>query len=70
MPSSKKVARLMDNFAAHDRDVSAHDRVDIYCLPPNCTTIHQPMDAGVIAALKARYWASLLARILEILPKR
>ena len=55
VPSSKKVALLMDNFAAHDKDVLAHDRVDIYCLPPNSTAIHQPMDAGVIAALKARY---------------
>ena len=53
MPSSKKVALFMDNFAAHDKDVLAHDRVDIYCLPPNCTALHQPMDAGVIAALKA-----------------
>ena len=60
----------MDNFAAHDKDVLAHDRVDVYCLPPNCIAIHQPMDVGVIAALKARYRASLLARILEILPER
>ena len=70
MPSSKKVALLIDNFALHDKDVLEHDRVDIYFLAPNCTAIHQPMDAGVIAALKAHYWASLLARILEILLER
>ena len=44
-PHPKKVELLMENFAAHDKDVLVHDRADIFCLPPNCTAIHQPMDA-------------------------
>ncbi len=29
-------------------------------LPPNCTAVHQPMDQGIIAALKAGYKSKFL----------
>ena len=35
-------------------------------LPPNCTSIFQPMDSGIIAMLKKNYMYKLLQRMFEI----
>lgn len=57
----------MDNSATHGVEVTAPD-VDIIFLPPNTTAVYQPMDAGVIAALKRRYKRRLLAIIVRAQP--
>jgi len=49
-----KCALIMDNSSTHDVALSSED-VEIFFLPPNTTAVYQPMDAGVIAALKRRY---------------
>ena len=62
--TSEKVVLLMDNCGPHSADL--HDRqeqVKILTLPPNCTSMFQPMDMGVIAALKLQYKSRLLQRI-------
>lgn len=53
----------MDNSATRDMTLSADD-VEVIYLPPHTTAVYQPMDAGVIAALKRRYKRRLMAVVL------
>ena len=63
--TSAPVALLMDNCGAHGSDLhDCREQVTIFPLPPNCTSIHQPMDMGVIAAWKALYRRNLLLEII------
>lgn len=70
--TSSDVALIMDNASSHGA-VDLKDpkgQVKIFFLPPNCTAVHQPMDCGIIAAVKVRYRYSLLAKTVEIVPHR
>ena len=62
-----KCALIMDNSSTHDVALSSED-VEIFFLPPNLTAVYQPMDAGVIAALKRRYKNRILAILVRSLP--
>jgi len=44
---------ISDNCGAHDELESA--QVKFIPLPPNCTSVFQPLDLGIIACLKRRY---------------
>lgn len=46
-----------DNAIPHalDLDMAPYKDITILMLPPNLTARHQPMDAGIIAALKCHY---------------
>lgn len=62
--TSEKVVLLIDNCGPHAADLhDSRDQVKILTLPPNCTSLFQPMDMGVIAALKLQYKSRLLERI-------
>ena len=50
----RKITLTIDNWPAHP-DVPALDWVELIFLPPNTTSITQPMDQGVIRSLKAKY---------------
>ena len=59
--TSSNVALLMDNCGSHGKDlVDIREQVTIFTLPPNCTSVHQPRDMGVISAWKSRYHHTLL----------
>ena len=63
---------ILDNCAAHpDEDllVSADGLVTTKYLPPNVTSLIQPMDEGVLESLKRRYRKSLLHHLPIILDK-
>ena len=63
--NSKRVALILDNAPSHAINlVDAEGQVKIFNLPENTTSIYQPMDAGIIAALKTRYKYDLLVEIL------
>jgi len=49
---------VSDNCGAHG-DLES-DQVKFFALPPNCTSIYQPLDLGIIACLKRRYKRRLL----------
>uniref|UniRef100_A0A8C6UUK7 DDE-1 domain-containing protein n=1 Tax=Neogobius melanostomus TaxID=47308 RepID=A0A8C6UUK7_9GOBI len=49
-----KVLLLVDNAGGHAADLS-YDGVQIEFLPPNTTSLIQPMDQGIIRAFKALY---------------
>ena len=58
---------VLDNCSAHpDQDVliSCDGQVKAVFLPPNVTSLIQPMDQGVLESLKRRYRKSLLRDIL------
>lgn len=53
----RKVALLIDNCSAHGtaETLPSIEGVHVHFLPPNSTSRLQPLDAGIIAALKVRY---------------
>ena len=58
---------LLDNCSAHPDEeelVSSDGKVKALFLPPNVTSLIQPMDQGVLESLKRRYRKSLLRDIL------
>ena len=61
------VALIVDGFSGHDN--SCNDplgQVKVFKFPPNVTSIYQPLDQGIIAALKVGYKSRLLGRLVEI----
>ena len=69
--TSKKVALIMDNCGPHATDVlDVNGQASILTLPPNCTSLFQPIDMGVIATLKAKYKSRLLKKILHAIEER
>ena len=50
---NKKVLLLIDNAPSHK--VHSLNNVEIMTLPPNTTSVYQPLDAGIIAAFKKQY---------------
>ena len=60
------VALLFDGFSGHNDGVTdPMGQVTIFKSPPNVTSIFQPLDQGVIAALKVKYKSNLLSRLVE-----
>lgn len=60
-----KVVLLLDNAPAHKKDITLrHTRVEF--LPPNVTSIVQPMDMGIIKTLKTLYRSKLLRKKLHL----
>ena len=59
-----KVLLLLDNAPSHSTDLS-HPNVQIEFLPPNTTSLLQPLDQGIIAAFKAYYIRKSFEVILE-----
>lgn len=66
--TEEKVLLLMDCCASHDELSDPEGRVRIMMYPPNCTSLHQPMDMGIIAATKLHYRRRLLRRRTDLLP--
>lgn len=63
----RKVLLLIDNCSAHGKKeaLPCLPNIRVEYFPPNCTSIIQPMDAGIIAALKLRYKRRHMERALE-----
>ena len=51
---SRRVALLIDNCLAHP-EIKNLTNINLIFLPPNTTTVLQPMDQGVIRSLKVHY---------------
>lgn len=59
-----KVLLILDNASVHPDDLS-HPNVKIIFLPPNTTSLIQPLDQGVISTFKAYYIRKAFELILE-----
>jgi hypothetical protein len=59
---------LLDNAPSHPNEsiLKTRDgRIFVVYLPPNITSLLQPMDQGVLEAFKHHYWKALLRAVLE-----
>ena len=66
-----KVLLIMDNCGPHGTDISDPlEQVKMIPLPPNCMAVHQPMDQGIIQALKRKYRYKLLNKVIENVEQR
>ena len=71
LPSIRKhthdpVAFLIDGFSGHDKNcVDPLGQVRVFRFPPNITSVFQPLDQGIIAALKTGYKSRLLLKVVE-----
>ena len=64
----RKIALLIDNCPAHP-SVSDLTNVQLVFLPPNTTSVLQPIDQGVIRSLKAHYRGRVVRRLCRALDK-
>ena len=61
----------MDNGSSHGASLQdPRGQVSVLFLPPNCTSVHQPMDCGFIASVKIRYRYGMLKKIVDLLEVR
>ena len=63
------VALLIDGFSGHEDCVDPLGQVTIFKLPPNTTSIFQPLDAGITSAFKSHYKSKLLLRLVSTMPE-
>ena len=67
------VLLILDNCGPHcgKAEESMKDpQVEVIMLPPNCTSMYQPMDSGVIAMIKKNYRFRLLSMYLDMFEVR
>lgn len=61
----RKAILIMDNASSHpDVEYLCDGDIKAYFLPPNVTSLCQPMDQGVLAAVKKRYRHKLLTSLI------
>lgn len=64
LAQNRKVAFIVDNCPAHPH-VPGLTAIDLIYLPPNTTSVTQPMDQGVIRSLKAKYRAKVIRKYIN-----
>ncbi|XP_070614807.1 tigger transposable element-derived protein 1-like [Erythrolamprus reginae] len=60
-----KMLLLVDNAGGHDDLAHEHDGVQVEFLPPNTTSLIQPMNQGVICVFKGLYTRNSLGSLVE-----
>ena len=61
---NRKIALIIDNCTVHP-EIGGLKATDLFFLPPNKTSVLQPMDQGLICSLKARYRAKVVQKMIE-----
>ena len=62
----EKIALIIDNASCHNRvglDILSH--IEIFRLPPNSTSIFQPLDKGIIRSFKSYYRTTFLKKYIK-----
>lgn len=67
--SKRKIALIIDNCTAHPH-LENLKWVELIFLPPNTTSHTQPMDQGIIRALKAKYRSLAVSKLIKALEKK
>ncbi|GBM02529.1 Jerky [Araneus ventricosus] len=66
-PEDSKVILLIDNCRAHPSDTELrHGNISAMFLPPNVTSLIQPMDQGIIQNLKMIYRKNFMRRLINV----
>ena len=61
-----KILLILDNCSAHPKaELLVKDNVFGVYLPPNCTSLIQPMDNGILRSLKSKYRTQFMRRLLS-----
>lgn len=61
-----KVLILVDNVSSHLSEIcEVNENIKVVFLPPNTTSLLQPMDQGVISAFKANYLKETLSQLIN-----
>ena len=56
----------MDGFSGHPKDlIDPNGQATVYFFPPKVTSIYQPLDQGIIAALKLEYKYAVLSKLVK-----
>lgn len=61
----KKILLLMDRCAAHPPQIVL-ENVRVEFFPPNCTSVLQPLDLGIIANFKVHYRKKLVQHLITL----
>ncbi|CAB1099355.1 unnamed protein product [Ectocarpus sp. CCAP 1310/34] len=64
--TGKKVVLLWDNCPGH-KIKNDDPQIIIIFLPPNVTSVFQPMDMGILFALKCQYKTEMVARLADLI---
>ena len=64
----RKILMIIDNCSAHPK-VDSLKSIELHFLPPNCTSVLQPMDQGIIRNFKFYYRKQSLAAIVDYIDK-
>ena len=60
-----KILLILDNCSAHPKaECLIKDNVFVSYLPPNCTSLLQPQDNGIIRSMKCKYRTILMRRLV------
>ena len=65
----RKIAMIIDNWKAHPH-VENLGWVELIFLPPNTTSVTQPMDQGTIRSLKAKYRSLAVKKVISALEEK
>lgn len=65
----RKIVLLVDNCSAHN-NAPKLDNVELCFFPPNCTSIIQPLDMGIIKNFKVKYRTKLIERVIINLERK
>ncbi|XP_057312199.1 tigger transposable element-derived protein 4-like [Hydractinia symbiolongicarpus] len=68
LKEGRKIVLIIDNCPAHP-DVGGLSNIKLIFLPPNTTSVSQPMDQGVIRCLKSLYRQKLVNMMIQNLEK-
>ena len=68
LSEGRNVALVIDNCPAHPH-IENLKAIKLFFLPPNTTSITQPMDLGVIRSIKAKYGTNVVRKIIRSLEK-
>ena len=66
---NRKIILIVDNAGGHnlsDEFKKKITNIRIEYLAPNCTSVIQPCDAGIIRAFKAKYRSKIIRHILRV----
>jgi hypothetical protein len=66
---NKKIILFLDNFSGHGASIELKN-IKIAFYPPNCTSILQPLDQGIIRAFKSYYRSKLMAKLIARLDRQ
>jgi len=64
---NRKILLFIDQCAAHPRDTTTLKNITILFFPPKCTSHLQPLDMGIIHALKCQYRKQLIWKTVAMI---